>query len=212
MEVLRDECADLAFDQLRGQVLFVFVDRGRLDIAEDIAAFLDVVGIVQRLQQQARPARFDAAQPLAAGNDDLPQAHDLGVAHGVADDGKGRQIRLARRRQIVGRVEPHGVDGVIGYEAHQLHRLAGRDFQVADLVGVEQDVFAFFDLVTLDDVVALDLDIAGKQLLPDAFAGRLIDLVKGDFSLGVDGREHVDRQGNQRHADGAAPIGAYCHG
>ena len=57
-------------------------------------------------------------------------------------------------------------------ELGQLQRLAALELDLLDLLGVEQDIFAFLDLIALEDFVAVDRADAGHDLfiatrLPD---------------------------------------------
>jgi len=66
-------------------------------------------------------------------------------------------------------------------ELDQLQRLAAFDFRRLDFLIVEQNVIAFGNLETLDDIVPINRpDSLHHLFVIDRFAGRLVDLAKTD--------------------------------
>src|SRR5205085_6529678 len=72
---------------------------------------------------------------------------------------------------------------------------------------VDRDVMALFVFETLDDLVAFDRPDAGyDELLPDALAGGLMDLMEADLVALSGGVVEADRYCHQRQLQKAGPI------
>src|SRR5690606_42100358 len=59
---------------------------------------------------------------------------------------------LAVGRDVVGPVEPDGVDLALLDELHEVERLPGLELQLVDLLGLEQHVAALAEVEALDDL------------------------------------------------------------
>ena len=154
-----------------------------------------LVGKAQQRTHQPLIARRDCDDVFAAGEHDTADCHHLHLLDDVADDHKGILADFAVRRDVIGadiievvdfvaRHELIDIDGLGAFERDRFH------FLVGDL-----DVFAFGDLVTLDDVLGRDF-LAGLGIdlaIADATTGCFVDLIEADFFALGGGR--VERDG-----------------
>jgi hypothetical protein len=75
------------------------------------------------------------------------------------------------------------IDFVLIDELNEVQGFLRLELYVVEFIVGKQDVFSFRDLVTLDDVVGIDrADTRHDFLVADAFAARLVDLVKADLA------------------------------
>src|SRR3546814_19143406 len=81
-----------------------------------------------------------------------------------------------------------------------------------DLLFVEQDVIALRQLVTLDDVIAVDRADAGNDLfIFDRLAARLVNLAEADARARPGRGIDFNGERHQREPDLTPPIGARGH-
>ncbi len=212
VELAGIEGSGLALDQLARQFDLLRGRRFLADVLEIGVGLAHLVLIAQGQKHHAAAIRLDGAQPFAPGNRQLTEAGLFGLAQGVADNSKGLFVTALLRRDEIGAVEIDVVDIVKTDELGDIEGLRGRNFQVLDLIGFEQDVFALFNLITLDDLVAFDLVTAfGDIHMAHALARLAVDFVQGQGARTVERRIDAHLQGHQRHAQIAAPVGSQGH-
>src|SRR3546814_19922207 len=98
------------------------------------------------------------------------------------------------------------------YELNKLKRAPAFELYPLDLFLVEQDIIAFRQLETLDDLVMIDRADAGDDLfILDRLSARFVDLAKADrrarFGRGID----FDGNRYQREPNLHLPISASGH-
>ena len=143
---------------------------------------VDLVGVAQRLEQQAAAARLQRDDIFLAAHRELADADLLRGLQRIAQDDIGLLGEVVGRDDVIRLVEIDRVDVVLVDELDEVERLAALELDALDLLGVEQDIVALGDLVALDDLVAVDRADAGHDLLIfDALARRLVDLVELDL-------------------------------
>src|SRR5205823_14639607 len=121
----------------------------------------------------------DRDDPLLAANDDLADRDLAGIPQGFADHPVAFLGDAAVRDQVIGRVEIDRVDVIDKFD--DVDRVGGFEPQPLQIVGIDGDIAALFVFVALDDVLALDrAQPRYDQLLADALARGLVDLVKAD--------------------------------
>jgi hypothetical protein len=120
-----------------------------------------------------------------------------------ADHGKGLGLDVVLGDDEVGLLQVLGREFVERDELGDVYGVLGRDAQVGNLGGLNDDVLAFAVLIPFDDLILFDgcgrfvgrlLQRGGEYLLvTDALAGRARDLMEANLSLGLGGNVEFDR-------------------
>ena len=212
-ELFRLEMPGFRFDDVRCQLHHVLRNFLILDVAEVLVFLAHFIRISQRHPEQALAARFERDDVLARGEDHPGERHHAFLADRLANDRERLLAHFPVGHDVVRAVQIELVDFFLGHELVDLDRALALDGGGLELFRLDLDVFAFTDLVALDDVgrihllVGLGVDLA----VFDAVAGVSIDLMKADF-LALAGRgEQCDRTRDERKLQVAFPIRARGH-
>jgi hypothetical protein len=167
--------------------------------------------VPQRVHDQPVFARLNGHEILAAVQRDFA---DRGFArHALANDGKCLRGDRAIRREIVRAFDVHGINQRGIGELHDIDDTRRLGPHLRDVLLVEDDVLALFELVALDEVCVRDLLLAGRapSLLLDACAALPMELVEADGRGRVRGWEHTDGDVDQADLEITLPSRASRH-
>jgi len=102
--------------------------------------------------------------------------------------------------------------GVLVHELDEIDGPSALELDALDLLWVEEDVMAFRDLISLDDLVAVHRAYSWNHLfISDALSARLVDLVELDLCTALGRREKLDGNRNQRKPDLSSPDRTRSH-
>ena len=156
MEVGGVELARFLFDQRVGEIEQIGVGLGVADVAEIGRRLVDLVGIAQRLEHHPAPAGFQADDIFLAAHRQLADADLVRPLERFAEHDERFLGEIVGRHDEIGLVVIDRIDVAEVDELGQLERLAAFQFDLLDLLGLEQDIFALLDLIALEDFVAVD--------------------------------------------------------
>src|SRR6266487_6513203 len=202
-ELVRIEMSGFGLDDVGSQLQHVLGNLLVLDLVEILVLLANLVRVSQRHPEQAFAARLERDDVLARGENDSPERHHAFVADRLANDRERLLADLAVGYHVVGIVEIEVVDLFPRHELVDLDGARALDRNRLELLGLELDVLAFADFVTLDDVGGIHL-VFGLRVhfaVFDAVAGLLVDLVKPNFLSLAAGRKQRDRTRNERELE-----------
>ena len=193
-ELARIETPRFALDDLLHHREFVFIDGIGRDRVEELVRLADLVLVAQRVGEEPGLQGLNRDDPLLPADDDLADRDLAALAQCLADDAVAFLGDAAVRHQVIGRVEIDRVDVID--EFADVDRVGGLEPEPLQIVGLDRDVMPLLVFIPLDDLVALDRAGAGDdELLPNPFAGRLMDHVEADALL--HGRRGVEADGDR---------------
>src|SRR6185436_10113667 len=114
-------------------------------------------GIPERDAHQPFATSFERYDVLPRGEDHLAKRHHPFFADGFTDHCEGLLTDFTIRHDVIGIVDIELVDFVLGHELVDLNDAPALDLNGFKLFRLDLNVFALRDLITLDDVVVLDL-------------------------------------------------------
>src|SRR5690606_5310560 len=183
-------------------------------LAEYLLRVAHLVAIAERPEDDALAPRLQHHRPLAAREDQPRDSHGFRGRHGLADDGERLLSHLVFGHQVVGRLIPNPLDAVGRNELLDVDRAGAFEPDRLELLVLDDDVAALFDLVAPDLVLLrhrlsrIRIDIAAAN----AVAGLRIDRVKAHLLALCRRRRQGYRTGDQRKLQIAFPVGARRHG
>src|SRR5579884_686327 len=212
VELVGIELAGFPLDQHRGHVEQVGIGLVVADIAEEAGRLVHLVGITQRLEHQTAVEGLERDDILLSPHRELPDADLVRGLERVAQHDIGFLGEIVGGDHVIGLVEIHRVDAVIVDELDQVERLAALELDALDLLGVEEDVVAFRDLIALHDLVLVDgTDARDDLFVFDPLARRLVDLMELDLGAASRGGIEFDRDRHQRQPDLPSPDRTRSH-
>src|SRR5512146_2003049 len=129
----------------------------------------------------------------------LPDADLLRRLQCVAKDDIGLFREVVGRDDVIRLVEIHRIDAVLVDELDEIQCPSALELYALDLFRIEKDIMPFRNLVSLDDLVAVDRAYARNHFfIFDALSARLVDLVELNLRTALGRREQLDGNRNQR--------------
>src|SRR5690606_4977583 len=181
-------------DDMLGKVEHLALDLERRNVCESLLRGPDFVVVVQRAGDKAVLVRADEEGPKPAEEDGAGKSRDILFLQALADQRIDVDGRLVGGGEIVRTVEEKGIDVAAGNEGLQFERLVAFGNCRLDLVRLQNDVFVARHLITLDDILAVDVAAGiGVHHLPvDPVSRFAIDDVKAHPIRGRSGRIERD--------------------
>ena len=191
-----ERVCDTLLDDLQRQLQLRRLD---LSVAErDLAHRTHLVGVTQLLHDQAAVDRPQQHEVLLAARGVLGQGRPAALLERPGQQAVG-PISALVRPQVVALLEVDRIDLLGGQELGDLDGLGGLLLQSLELFVAEQHVLPLGELVTLDDVGALDhLAVLGADvLLLEPRPALLVQHVEMDPGRRLTGRVDFGRDGHQ---------------
>src|SRR5215467_3111353 len=213
LEFLRIEMAGFRFDDVRGKLKHVLRHAHARDGVEIVLLVADFVGVAKRDAQNAFPARLERGDMFTRGQHHAPQSDHPLLLDGIADHSESLHPNVSIGNDVIRIRVVEFVDFLARDKLIDLDHVFAFECDRFKLLGLDLDVVAFLQLITLDDFVAIDL-IAGFGIdlqVSDAMAGFSVELVEIDFLALRRRRIERDRTRDQREAKKSLPISAWGH-